>query len=1186
MEKDGTIDSNIPLNINDVAWQTSRVLDELFKSFVRHPDFIRSVLWSLRRLLLEEPFTEECEVAVKSGVCRLAELFAAKPLWTQLLIVNELRRFNLPEVVSLVANALPRLPSYAMAFGNNSMFTLALAADGPVDDARKVPLDEVKKVSMSSSHTLFLTEKGEVFACGVGSNFDTGEDHGNLIVNPIKINFPDETMPVVDLAAGPHHSVFITCESVYVCGMNSNYCIGQKQEGCQYSLRKIKLSSQDKGKKASLHKVFTNASCTMIFAYGHPDDHMWIVGKTPYKTFETFKKVEREIGVFEIIRSNNSLLCMSSVLATVIMISLPVILPVSVVSLNYERTGLKNIQVFISNTAGVLNYAFNPSCGHLPFEPCIVCINGMLVNFHCVDFCMTEKGDVFLMGCPKTTEGNALYHGKAVVIGEKVVEDGFISVCVKQSDTSRLRILLLLQEVPGAHYVSSFACSPDCKNVIYVTNSSTGFKYKQWETTNYEKLNEEREISCLERIDPDTQVIDTTDVRYNTFRSTLRTRFPNVDRFLRGGKTIRIEELSEQITNMQSDIIFRNYLILNENRVLDRDAEVVVDKVCRILGVPMVKHRDFLQIGVPLDDLEKFDSDSDCVLVSETGSEIVFSRQLLEMQSSYFGVAFTYQHGDDVPRLKLHASETLIRRTLLSIINPNYLLSLQIHEILEMLPFLDQYLLYSVVADAIRVLFEQVNEFNVAVIFDLYENVPQLQPLIAELFGENLHLLTMWKNSTMASVGLIRDVFAYVRAAVADESEERRDMSRHLPYKHRSDVENKKCSWNHFRTEDVAELLLGSECRDAPVLHGLLEYLEKQLHNHRPVQPYSSDSPEPTLVATIRSRIVERTLSKAAKRVRKKSSHVVADPTPEFTVVKDLMNALDTVAEEKGQEKELGCEENVTASEPAGNVVEEVPNVSESSTPEKDDKEVAECGQKDAGDENIPGVEDSSSSSEVKEGVQASQHSTTTPWKVEAACSPPAPSPFVLEESPVSSKRKSKARFTPAGAKFRDASNLLREAQKETHFAPWAGASPRETSNVVPLEHILKEEAENAKSSSRTTPRRDSDRSQRRRTSGSSSWSQPLIQPLPTFSPACSPQNSSFVEIVEQEEKRLKEGTRRISRPLHLIEAEEQAIQELLQLYRENAGDEVVVRIERCANSSDSRLAYPPLWANTPHFRL
>ncbi|VDL67690.1 unnamed protein product, partial [Nippostrongylus brasiliensis] len=236
------------------------------------------------------------------------------------------------------------------------------------------------------------------------------------------------------------------------------------------------------------------------------------------------------------------------------------------------------------------------------------------------------------MGCPKTTEGNALYHGKAVVIGEKVVEDGFISVCVKQSDTSRLRILLLLQEVPGAHYVSSFACSPDCKNVIYVTNSSTGFKYKQWETTNYEKLNEEREISCLERIDPDTQ-------------------------------------LSEQITNMQSDIIFRNYLILNENRVLDRDAEVVVDKVCRILGVPMVKHRDFLQIGVPLDDLEKFDSDSDCVLVSETGSEIV---ELLEMQSSYFGVAFTYQHGDDVPRLKLHASETLIRRTLLSIINPNY----------------------------------------------------------------------------------------------------------------------------------------------------------------------------------------------------------------------------------------------------------------------------------------------------------------------------------------------------------------------------------------------------------------------------------------------------------------------------------------------------------------------------------
>lgn len=51
------------------------------------------------------------------------------------------------------------------------------------------------------------------------------------------------------------------------------------------------------------------------------------------------------------------------------------------------------------------------------------------------------------------------------------------------------------------------------------------------------------------------------------------------------------------------------------------------------------------------------------------------------MQSTYFGVAFSYQRGDDLPRLKLAASEGVIRYTLLSIINPSYLRRLQIHEV-------------------------------------------------------------------------------------------------------------------------------------------------------------------------------------------------------------------------------------------------------------------------------------------------------------------------------------------------------------------------------------------------------------------------------------------------------------------------------------------------------------------------
>ncbi|VDK45931.1 unnamed protein product [Cylicostephanus goldi] len=64
----------------------------------------------------------------------------------------------------------------------------------------------------------------------------------------------------------------------------------------------------------------------------------------------------------------------------------------------------------------------------------------------------------------------------------------------------------------------------------------------------------------------------------------------------------------------------------------------------------------------------------------------------------------------------------------------------------------------------------------------------------------------------------------------------------------------------------------------------------------------------------------------------------------------------------------------------------------------------------------------------------------------------------------------------------------------------------------------------------------------------------------------------------------LTSGTKRHSRPLQFIEDEERAIDELTQLYRENVGDEVVVRVERCANSADIA-AQCPVWTNTPHFR-
>ncbi|KAK6041507.1 hypothetical protein COOONC_20988 [Cooperia oncophora] len=76
-------------DVDDIVAQTSRVLEELFKAYSRHSEFIPSVLWCLRVLLTDESFEEECQQVVKSSVDRLAEFYSTKPLWTQYMVINE-----------------------------------------------------------------------------------------------------------------------------------------------------------------------------------------------------------------------------------------------------------------------------------------------------------------------------------------------------------------------------------------------------------------------------------------------------------------------------------------------------------------------------------------------------------------------------------------------------------------------------------------------------------------------------------------------------------------------------------------------------------------------------------------------------------------------------------------------------------------------------------------------------------------------------------------------------------------------------------------------------------------------------------------------------------------------------------------------------------------------------------------
>ncbi|KJH48595.1 hypothetical protein DICVIV_05282 [Dictyocaulus viviparus] len=925
---------------------------------------MHTILLSEKQLILITKI--KGQAVLKKAVNQLAE-FCSKSVWVQLLTFDAIHRLNIPELIVLMINAcrnlkngftvpvrlllhdrLPTvldnellLPSYAMAVGENSSFNLGVPSDGPVKEARKV-----KKVSMSSNHALFLTYKGEVFACGATTNFDTGESNGKLVVNPIKITFPNEVLPIVDLSAGPHHSVFITKKVIYVCGVNNKFCLGLKKDGCHYVMKHLKLPFPERARGVQLDKVYTNEECTIIFSSGVEFCEIWIAGKTPNKIHETFKIMDDTAEVnYGMIRGNVARIGINNALEVLYWSAKSSIFPVSVAQVNYQNRGLKNVKVVITNSDGILNYTFDTRPGREYIQPCVISVNGFLVDIYCVDYHTTLEGDVLLLGYLRrsksirfTSDFYTLYRGKLFVIEDKVLDDGFTEVYSNDSNLSGLRLLIMLQEVPGAHTVSSFTCSPDGKNLIYVTNSATIYRIKQWQTADF----------------------------------------------------------------------------------------------------------------------------------------------------------------------------------------------------VDLLPFFDQYLLHSVVADAIRIIFEQVNEFSVGFIFDLYDVLPQVRLLLAEYFFNNLHLITLWKNSLTASVDLIRDVFSFAELDISQPDRISSALDVHFSLEPPSIYilgDYQKVDWSLFRTEDILDILTehpGDTSQELEILNflqdnGLMRDYSKKL--------CSLKSYEPELVTTVRERILGRNHTSASRRARKKTNQ---QPNVENYVptVEECTKSNDSVLDLPASKHEH-------------------PDVKQKTT---------EHFGKNVLNSNVYDEQYKSTSLMNKSTEDLSK--ITVP-------------PLVM-----SSMKRRSGRFTPKGVKFRCANNLLVEKQSGTHFAPWAAiATSPKGSGVLPMSMIFEEEMNRSRKIDNVSvsPLKEKTRPSQSTSTCGIPWNEAFI----ASSSALSSSRPSLIEIIKEEEQRLKKGYSHVSQPLHFIEDEERAIEELTQLYRENAGDELIVRVERCNISS--KITMPnSLWTNFP----
>lgn len=134
---------------------------------------------------------------------------------------------NIPEIEHVHAGMSTTLlitPNYALyVCGDNTNGQLALQRE--ITNQRgftllKIENEDIKYVSSGQSHTLFMTLNGDIYAVGSNSKGQLGIGHNNTIYKPEKITFFKE--PIVKMAAGAVHTVFLTEKGiVYATGDNS-----------------------------------------------------------------------------------------------------------------------------------------------------------------------------------------------------------------------------------------------------------------------------------------------------------------------------------------------------------------------------------------------------------------------------------------------------------------------------------------------------------------------------------------------------------------------------------------------------------------------------------------------------------------------------------------------------------------------------------------------------------------------------------------------------------------------------------------------------------------------------------------------------------------------------------------------------------------------------------------------------
>ena len=125
------------------------------------------------------------------------------------------------------------------SFGNNNYGQLCLGNKESQSKPQKTSFSNISKISTGNHHSLFQTNKGEIFSCGCNCGGECGLGHFNHPqITPSLI--PDAPPNIVHFVCGNHQSLFLDSEgNVYSVGHNNYGQLGLGHNTNQNLLNKI-----------------------------------------------------------------------------------------------------------------------------------------------------------------------------------------------------------------------------------------------------------------------------------------------------------------------------------------------------------------------------------------------------------------------------------------------------------------------------------------------------------------------------------------------------------------------------------------------------------------------------------------------------------------------------------------------------------------------------------------------------------------------------------------------------------------------------------------------------------------------------------------------------------------------------------------------------------------------------------